>query len=71
MDYIQWKHENAISALLFGWTNPWHISNDVQSSRSSAVSFVQSHGYQWPAILDEEFPAAEPGGVHYERKIIE
>ncbi|KAK2466377.1 hypothetical protein APHAL10511_002019 [Amanita phalloides] len=71
MDYIQWKHDGAICVLLYGWITPWSNANDIQHSRSLAVSFVQSHGYQWPIVLDEEFPTPDEGGMHYEQKTID
>ena len=71
VDYIQWKHDSAICALLYGWTIPWRGTNDIQSSRSLAVSSVQSRGYQWPVVLDEDFPVPTAGGIKYEQKAIE
>ncbi|KAF8631258.1 hypothetical protein AX15_002585 [Amanita polypyramis BW_CC] len=71
MDYIQWKHDSGICALLYGWTVPWRSTSDIQRSRSLAVSSVQSRGYQWPPVLDEEFPAPTAGGLKYEQKTID
>ncbi|KAF8640127.1 hypothetical protein AX17_001363 [Amanita inopinata Kibby_2008] len=70
-DYIQWKHDSAISALLTGRTIPWRGTDSVQLSRSWALLLVQSHGYEWPTVLDEEFPPAIEGGVRYEQKVVD
>lgn len=70
-EFIQWKHDNALSALMHGRTNPWNHLLSTQTSRSLAVSYVHSRGYEWPTVLDEEFPAPTAGGVKYEHKTIE
>lgn len=44
---------------------------DVTFLRTVAISAVEQHGWLWPSILDEEFPAATPGGLQYDRVIIE
>lgn len=44
---------------------------DVALLRTVAIAAVEQHGWIWPSILDEEFPAATPGGLHYDRVIIE
>jgi hypothetical protein len=46
-------------------------AEDVAFMRTVAISAVEQHGWVWPSILDEEFPAVTPGGLEYDRVIIE
>ncbi|PFH52540.1 hypothetical protein AMATHDRAFT_139666 [Amanita thiersii Skay4041] len=71
MDYIQWKHDSAICALLYGYQLPWCGAGSLQICRAWAQSHIQSHGYEWPAVLDEDFPPATEGGVRYEQTLID
>ncbi|KIL68166.1 hypothetical protein M378DRAFT_1063727 [Amanita muscaria Koide BX008] len=71
VEFIQWKHDNALCALMHGGTNAWNRGLSTQASRSLAMSYVHSRGYEWPTILDEEFPAPTAGGVKYECKTID
>lgn len=63
--YILSKHRQALCQLTH---EPF-----VQSStdRESAVKFVNSHGFIWPAALDIEFGEAEEDGVRYQSEIID
>lgn len=63
--YVLFKHQNALIALMQGsvvYTDP----SELDTSRLAAVQAVERHGWLWPAILDEEFPAATEGGLKYE-----
>ncbi|KAF9469021.1 hypothetical protein BDZ94DRAFT_1152957 [Collybia nuda] len=63
--YVLFKHQNALIALMQGsivYTSP----SELDTSRLAAVQAVESHGWSWPVILDEEFPAASEGGLKYE-----
>jgi len=46
-------------------------NDELEASRLLAVQTVERHGWSWPAVLDEEFPAATEGGLKYERTTIE
>jgi len=68
--FVLFKHQNALRALTHGTVG--HIIDlvDLSTSRSLAIRAVEGHGWTWPAILDEEFPAATAGGLIYDRVTI-
>ncbi|PSR71828.1 hypothetical protein PHLCEN_2v12329 [Hermanssonia centrifuga] len=72
--YIVQKHNNAIHVLTHGHV-PSSSSEpaDPSQHRSFAVGVLQSCGWLWPAILDEEYPPASgpEEGLRYERIIVE
>lgn len=71
LGFVLLKHESALSALTSP-TIPMSTGvEDVTFLRSVAISAVEQHGWIWPSILDEEFPAATPGGLQYDRVIID
>lgn len=64
--FLLWKHREALSKLTHTlFTEP------KSGSRTLAISFVTSHGYIWPAVLDESYPATSEKGVEYVRVVIE
>lgn len=55
LSYVQYLHTNALLALqraplvnVPSW--------DVNAARDWSKLIVESYGYEWPKILDEEFP---------------
>ncbi|KAG5643771.1 hypothetical protein DXG03_009650 [Asterophora parasitica] len=64
--FVHSKHQAALAALS-GEVAPQTSGVDPHVSRALAVHAVESHGWAWPAILDEEFPPATEGGLKYER----
>jgi hypothetical protein len=68
--FVLLKHQNALRALTHGAVGQVINIPDLEASRSAAVQVVEAHGWSWPAILDEPFPAATAGGVMYERVTI-
>jgi hypothetical protein len=69
--FVLLKHQSALRALTHEAVG--HIIDiaDLEASRSAAVRAVEAHGWAWPLILDEQFPAATTGGLMYERVTIE
>ncbi|KAJ7699943.1 hypothetical protein B0H17DRAFT_1005761 [Mycena rosella] len=67
--YVSARHQQALNALEQSRVS--HLDPDTLAARFSAVQAVERHGWSWPSILDDEFPAATEGGVKYERTIIE
>ncbi|KAF7301389.1 NAD binding rossmann fold [Mycena indigotica] len=67
--YASARHEQAVSALEQRPVIPLEAETLVQ--RSAAIQIVENHGWQWPAILDQEFPLREPGGAKYEQAVID
>ncbi|EIW82437.1 hypothetical protein CONPUDRAFT_81913 [Coniophora puteana RWD-64-598 SS2] len=55
--YISSKHRHAL-AVLMGQveTRP----DQTEEAHATAKRTVESHGYIWPSILDEEYPAVSP-----------
>lgn len=68
--FVLLKHQNALQALIHETVGHTPGISDLGASRSLAVQAIELHGWTWPAILDEEFPAATEGGVKYERIIV-
>nr|GAT54013.1 NAD binding rossmann fold [Mycena chlorophos] len=66
--YVSARHEQAISAL--EQSPVQRLAPETLVMRSAAVDVVENHGWQWPNVLDEEFPFPERGGVKYERTIL-
>lgn len=69
--YVLFMHQNALLALMQSRTVQEGQPGELLYSKSLAVQFVEKHGWQWPAVLDEPFPAPSPGGVKYERIFVE
>lgn len=74
LTYVIFRHNNALLALMQRELVPLVGSEEeVRQLRQRAINTVQEYGFQWPTILDEEFPAPqnEAGGVKYERITIQ
>jgi hypothetical protein len=69
--FVLHKHQNAILALTQNRMIPYMNRNDLDASRAWAIHVVERNGWTWPAILNEEFPAATEGGLLYDHVIIE
>ncbi|KAL0582008.1 hypothetical protein V5O48_000066 [Marasmius crinis-equi] len=71
--YVLHKHKRALSILMRDKSNHDESPSDLDLLRANAVQFVESHGHQWPSILDEPFPSAisDFGGLVYEHEIID
>ncbi|KAJ7638674.1 hypothetical protein FB45DRAFT_787061 [Roridomyces roridus] len=67
--YVSARHQQALNALEQSRVS--HLDPTILVTRTAAVQFVERHGWTWPSILDEEFPPAIPGGVKYQRTILE
>ncbi len=61
--FVLHRHNTAIQVLSQG-AEP-QASPLPSFSRLDAVAYVESLGWSWPTILDEEFPPTTPGGVKY------
>lgn len=66
LTFVLFKHQIALRALTPDAVSHVIDVGDLSASRSLAVQAVESHGWTWPAILDEEFPAATAGGLKYD-----
>lgn len=64
--FVLLKHRKALSALTHGATAQESSLITSELLRSIAVQTVETHGWSWPPILDEEFPAATDGGLKYD-----
>ena len=69
--FVLLKHQNALHALTHEPIGYTLDISDLGASRSLAIQAVELHGWTWPAILDEEFPAATEGGLQYDRIDVE
>ncbi|KAK7049658.1 hypothetical protein VNI00_005689 [Paramarasmius palmivorus] len=69
--YILAKHKHALRVLMQDGSSHDVSTVDIGHLRSAAVHFVEGHGYQWPAILDEPFPSGSDGGLKYERTVVD
>jgi len=68
--FIEHKHHMALSFLSLSLSPPDEL-DFPQASRSVALSTLRKHGWLWPDIFDDEFPAPAEGGVMYELAHIE
>uniref|UniRef100_A0A0W0FCS9 Ubiquitin-like domain-containing protein n=1 Tax=Moniliophthora roreri TaxID=221103 RepID=A0A0W0FCS9_MONRR len=64
LTYVLKKHQHALSVLMQDGTSHDVFAADTDHLRNVALYFVQSHGYEWPAILDEPFPSSSEGGLN-------
>ncbi|KAF9263541.1 hypothetical protein L218DRAFT_901729 [Marasmius fiardii PR-910] len=72
LTYVLQKHQHALGFLTKGKSNHVEPSLDMGTLRARAIQFVESHGHQWPSILDEPFPSTtDAGGVVYEHTVID
>ncbi|EKM59416.1 uncharacterized protein PHACADRAFT_114129 [Phanerochaete carnosa HHB-10118-sp] len=74
LSFIVDKHETAIRVLTHGRLPLLSETIlDNRQARSFAVSALYAHGWAWPAILDEGYPAqSDPNdGVKYEQVVID
>ena len=71
LNFINFKHQGALLALLQGRVINASDTPDYEFHRLWAVQVVERNGWSWPAILDEDFPAATEGGLKYERVNLE
>ncbi len=67
---------NAIRAVLRAPPVPFLPAHDMARGRNFSRVIVESYGYQWPSILDQDFPGqlsptAEDEGVTYKMHYIE
>ncbi|KAJ7047505.1 hypothetical protein C8F04DRAFT_985556 [Mycena alexandri] len=68
--YVVARHQQAFNALEQLKVSP--LDSDTLAARYAAVQAIERHGWSWPTVLDDEFPAATEGsGVKYERSVIE
>ncbi|KAF9815557.1 hypothetical protein IEO21_04557 [Rhodonia placenta] len=68
------KHQQALHILMGGNTGSAPtVPADNEHRRSVAINTLRSHGWSWPSILDEEYPANEAAGegVKYERVVMD
>ncbi|TFK55836.1 hypothetical protein OE88DRAFT_1652341 [Heliocybe sulcata] len=67
LQFILHRHYQAISTLM-NTSLPLPNITDMATARRNAVSYVESFGWIWPSVLDEEFPAPQDEhlGLHYE-----
>lgn len=65
--YIASKHQNALKALATG-VPP--LSEDSGELRQAAKVAIEKVGWAWPAVLDEPYPQFTPGGLGYQRIVI-
>ncbi|KII95326.1 hypothetical protein PLICRDRAFT_48289 [Plicaturopsis crispa FD-325 SS-3] len=74
LGYIRFKHHVALTALTTGTILSPPTINPV-ADRAEAVRAVAAHGWSWPDILDEPYPAPtadeQSAGVRYERVTID
>lgn len=66
--FVATIHQTALLSLTDG------IKPNVISSaelRLTAKRVVERNGWAWPAVFDEEFPEATPGGLRYEKVTLE
>ncbi|KAF9055090.1 hypothetical protein BDZ89DRAFT_975313 [Hymenopellis radicata] len=61
--FVLHRHNTAIQVLSQG-AEP-QASPPPSLSRLDAMAYVDSLGWSWPIILDDEFPPSTPGGVKY------
>lgn len=65
--YVWHKHAAALGFLM---RRPYPLPTvpNMAAARRSSMSLVESFGWTWPSILDEEFPPPgdEESGLHYE-----
>ncbi|KAJ7781383.1 hypothetical protein B0H16DRAFT_1498219 [Mycena metata] len=68
--YVVARHQQAFNALEQLKVSP--LDSDTLAARYAAVQAIERHGWSWPTVLDDEFPAGTEGnGVKYERSVIE
>ncbi|KZT20777.1 hypothetical protein NEOLEDRAFT_1151119 [Neolentinus lepideus HHB14362 ss-1] len=67
LQFILHRHYQAIGTLM-NTSLPLPNISDMVVARRNAVSHVESLGWIWPSVLDEEFPASddEHPGLRYE-----
>ncbi|EJD53803.1 hypothetical protein AURDEDRAFT_110551 [Auricularia subglabra TFB-10046 SS5] len=70
MAMIHHLHINALRTLCRLPPVPWwgFVTQDMASARAFCKSTIEAAGGAWPAIFDQEYPAAQPGegdGVQY------
>ncbi|KAG6855007.1 hypothetical protein C0991_005936 [Blastosporella zonata] len=68
--FILSKHHSAL-AVLSGEALSTISTVDHEIYRTLALHAVESQGWTWPPILDEEFPPATEGGLRYERVAVD
>ena len=66
MGFIIMKHQSAMMALTTGRILKEQdpvFRADMIAARPAAVYAVERNGYEWPSILDDEFPGVDGEGV--------
>lgn len=66
--YVMHKHQTALQVLMQRGVPVAQPSNLM---RGPALRYVESLGWEWPSILDEDFPEYSPGGVKYTQVVQE
>ncbi|KAJ7068141.1 hypothetical protein C8F01DRAFT_1116999 [Mycena amicta] len=67
--YVSARHQQAINALEQSAVT--RLEAETLALRSAAVQAVENHGWEWPTVLDDEFPPAERGGVKYAHTVLD
>ncbi|KAL4241415.1 Homocysteine-responsive endoplasmic reticulum-resident ubiquitin-like domain member 1 /2 [Abortiporus biennis] len=73
LPYIVAKHRAALQVLITGQLPQEPNSSLLSSQRQYAVSVLNSYGWSWPRILDEDYPPADSSnpGLRYEQVMID
>ena len=69
--FINFRHSNALLALLEGRVIPDSQRPDLAGSRALTLAALERRLYLWPPIFDEEFPPPTEGGLQYDHVTIE
>lgn len=72
--FIVYKHQKALAVLsptVIPHNELDHSPATMQAARSTALQTLHKNGWNWPSILDEEFPVPSEGGLVYENTVIE
>ncbi|TFY69471.1 hypothetical protein EVJ58_g366 [Rhodofomes roseus] len=72
LGYVYYKHACALYVLVHG-TDRIEGANtgDAERWRAIAIEMLGHHGWAWPALLDEQYPPTSPGGLKYERTLVD
>jgi hypothetical protein len=64
LSYVCYLHQNALKALTGVPLAP--PPEDAKEQKQTAERFIESKGYEWPAIFSETYPPETPGGLLYQ-----